>query len=74
MADLNPGDGNAERLRRYWSTGPGGQIKIRWGTPGDWRRCVVFLSEHMSPEQAQGYCANLHKRNTGMYPGDSRNK
>lgn len=38
MADLNPGDGDAERLRRYWTTGPGA-LKIRWNTPGDFRRC-----------------------------------
>lgn len=56
----------AERLRIYWTTGPGG-IKIAWGTPGDFDRCVALLSEHM-PGKAEGYCNLLHKRATGIYP------
>lgn len=51
-ADRNRGQ--AEVLRRYWTVGAGGQ-KIRWGTPGDWRRCVALLSEHLGP-RAAGYC------------------
>jgi len=72
MVDRNPGDGNAEQLRLYWSTGAG-SIKIRWGTPGDWTRCVRLLSKYMGHDDAQGYCQNLHKRNTGIYTGDKRN-
>ena len=68
MADLRPGDGDAERLRRHWLTSP----KIRWGTPGDHGRCVRELNKYM-PGRAEGYCANLHKRATGVYPGDKRN-
>lgn len=71
MADLNPGDGNAEQLRRYWLTGPGA-LKIRWNTPGDFTRCVRLLNEHM-PGRAEGYCQLLHKRATGVYTGDKRN-
>lgn len=59
--------GNAEKLRRYWTTGKGG-LKIRWGTPGDFRRCVRQLNKHM-PGRAEGYCANLHRRSTGIWPG-----
>lgn len=59
--------GNAETLRRYWTVGLGG-VKIGWGTPGDWRRCVVELTPHMG-ERARGYCNLLHKRATGRYPG-----
>jgi hypothetical protein len=73
MVDANPGDGNAETLRRYWQTGPGA-IKIRWNTPGDWTRCVANLTKYMGAEDAKGYCNLMHKRMTGMYPGDSRNK
>lgn len=62
-----PGDfAAAERLREYWTTGPGG-IKIAWGTGGDWDRCVALLDRHM-PGKAEGYCNLLHKRATGMYP------
>lgn len=68
MADLNPGDGRAEQLRQYWTVGAGG-IKIEWGTPGDWTRCVAHLTPHMGV-QAKGYCNLLHKRATGHYPGE----
>lgn len=68
MADLRPTDGDAEKLRRYWLASP----KIRWGTPGDFTRCERLLSKHM-PGRAAGYCANLHKRATGVYPGSKLN-
>lgn len=71
MADLKPGDGNAEELRRYWLYGAGA-LKIRWGTPGDFTRCVRQLNEYM-PGRAEGYCQLLHKRATGVYTGDKRN-
>lgn len=64
--------GNAERLRRYWLYGPGA-AKIRWNTPGDWRRCVRQLSKHLGP-RAKGYCSLRHKEATGMWPGDRRNR
>lgn len=59
------------RLKRYWSYGPGA-AKIRWGTPGDWRRCVRLLSKYMGT-RSRGYCQNLHKSVTGVYTGDRRN-
>lgn len=67
MADMKPGDGNAETLRRYWTEGEGA-LKIRWGTPGDFDRCVRELEKYM-PGQAKGYCSNLHQRATGFRPG-----
>lgn len=72
MPDLNPGDGNAEQLKRYWVAGPGA-AKVAWGTPGDFTRCTVLLGRYMSAEEAKGYCANLHHAATGMWPGDKRN-
>lgn len=51
-ADRNRG--GAEELRKYWTSGAGG-AKIRWGTPGDFTRCVRLLEEHM-PGRAEGYC------------------
>lgn len=51
-ADRNRG--SAEKLRRYWTVGVGGQ-KIRWGTSGDFRRCVTLLSKHLGV-RAKGYC------------------
>ena len=69
-ADRNRG--GAEHLRRYWTVGKGG-LKIRWGTPGDWRRCVRNLSKYLGP-RAKGYCALRHHEMNGMWPGDKRNK
>ncbi|MYT30480.1 MULTISPECIES: hypothetical protein [unclassified Streptomyces] len=66
MTDRRPGDGNAETLRAYWARGKGA-AKIRWGTPGDFDRCVGELSKYM-PGRAEGYCNLLHKRATGIYP------
>lgn len=62
----------AEKLRRYWSTGRGG-AKIRWNTGSDWRRCYRHLRKYMGL-RAKGYCQNLHRRNTGMWTGDRRNR
>ena len=67
MADLRPGDGNAETLRRYWTAGEGA-VKIAWGTPGDFNRCVVQLTPYLGA-RSRGYCNLLHKRATGKYPG-----
>jgi len=63
----------AEKLRRYWTTGKGG-AKIRWTAPGsgDFYRCVKHLSKYLGT-RAKGYCANLHHRATGVWPGDHRN-
>ncbi|MER7905387.1 hypothetical protein ABZT07_20495 [Streptomyces sp. NPDC005317] len=63
MADKG---GSAEELRQYWTRGEGA-AKIRWGTPGDFDRCVKHLEKYM-PGQAEGYCNLLHKRATGIYP------
>ena len=63
--------GNAEELRRYWTKGKGA-AKIRWGTPGDWTRCVRQLSKYMGP-RAKGYCQLRHKEATGVYTGSRFN-
>jgi hypothetical protein len=68
---LDRNRGNAEKLRRYWTFGPGA-LKIRWNTPGDWTRCNRQLRKYMGP-RAKGYCALRHKEMTGVWPGDKRN-
>lgn len=68
-ADRNRG--NAEQLRRYWTVGKGA-LKIRWGTPGDWTRCVRYLSKYMGV-RAKGYCQLRHKEATGVYTGSKLN-
>lgn len=62
---LDRNRGNAEKLRRYWVSGEGA-AKIRWGTPGDWSRCVRHLSKYMGP-RAKGYCQLRHKDALGIY-------
>jgi hypothetical protein len=69
-ADRNRG--NAEDLREYWLHGKGA-AKIRWGTPGDWTRCVRQLSKYMGP-RAKGYCALRHKEATGLWTGDKKHQ
>jgi hypothetical protein len=73
MAKSRSRRGNAAVLRRYWTTGKGGQIKIRWNTPRDWTRCNAKLSKYLGV-RAAGYCALRHKEMTGMWPGDRRNR
>jgi hypothetical protein len=68
---LDRNRGQAEGLRRYWTTGKGG-AKIRWGTPGDWKRCVRYLSKYLGV-RAKGYCQLRHKDATGIYTGSRRN-
>jgi hypothetical protein len=64
-ADQNRG--NAENLRR-WYVHEGGAAEIRWGTPGDFGRCVKIAAKHMDPERAKGYCNLRHKDALGIYP------
>jgi hypothetical protein len=69
---LDRNRGNAEELRRYWTKGKGA-AKIRWGTKGDWTRCVRNLEKYMGP-RAKGYCALRHKEVTGMWTGDKKHR
>jgi hypothetical protein len=60
--ELSPKDiKNTERLRRYWLYGKGA-AKIRWFTPGSWRRCYRNVVKYMGPKLAPGYCTNLSQR------------
>jgi hypothetical protein len=56
-----------EQLKRYWLTGPGA-LKIRWGTPGAFDRCVRALRPDF-PQDPEGLCANLYHDATGRWPG-----
>lgn len=69
---LDRNRGNAEKLRRYWTVGKGA-AKIRWGTAGDWTRCVRHLSKYLGP-RAKGYCALRHKEMTGLWTGDKAHR
>ena len=70
MADDGAGDLASRmppQLKAYWLTGPGA-AKIRWGTPGDFKRCVRALRGKF-PEDTEGLCANLHHDALGKWPG-----
>ena len=49
------------KLQKYWLTGRGA-AKIRWFTPGAWRRCHRQLSKYMPPPVAAGACTNLSQK------------
>jgi hypothetical protein len=68
---LDRNRGNAEQLRHYWTHGAGG-AKIRWNTPGDWKRCVRHLEKYLGP-RAKGYCQLRHKEMDGVYTGSHLN-
>lgn len=60
-----------ESLREYWTHGEGG-IKIGWGTPGDFNRCVSRLNKYMTSEQAKGFCAERHHDALGIWPAEHK--
>jgi hypothetical protein len=62
---LDRNRGKAEQLREYWVHGEGA-AKVRWGTPGDWARCVRHLEKYLG-ERAKGYCQLRHKEAMGVY-------
>ncbi len=47
--------------------------RIRWGSGGDFNRCVRQAKKHGMGVKAKGACATLHKKATGFYPGKGRN-
>lgn len=72
VADTPEDFAAVRRLRRYWLRGPGA-LKIRWNTPGDYRRCVRHLRKYVGV-RANGLCANYHHAATGMWTGDARHR
>lgn len=59
----HPGD--TERLHEYWVHGEGA-AKIRWGSPGDYDRCVLHLGKFLA--DPHGYCAQAHHDALGIWP------
>lgn len=60
--------GMPRQLKDYWLRGEGA-VKIGWGTPGAFDRCVAALRDDVGP-YAEGTCANLYKEATGRWPGE----
>lgn len=65
--DLGSAHPGARRLRRYWLRGEGA-LKIRWGTPNDFSRCVRHLRKYVGPG-AEGLCNVMHTVAVGAPPG-----
>jgi hypothetical protein len=63
-------DPGATKLRKYWTKGPGA-AKIKWGTPGDFKRCVRHMREYVG-ERAEGLCNIYHRSALGVAPGRER--
>jgi phage head maturation protease len=63
---LRAADPTGEKLKEYWTEGEGA-AKIRWGTPGDFDRCVRHLEKYVA--DPKGYCSDMHQRATGARPG-----
>jgi hypothetical protein len=53
-------------LREYWTHGEGA-VKIRWGEPGDFMRCVHHLEKFV--RDPKGLCNEYHVEAIGVAPG-----
>lgn len=60
-------DPGAAKLRRYWTKGKGA-LKIQWGVPHDFDRCVGFLTKFVGA-RAKGLCNIYHRAALGVAPG-----
>lgn len=60
-------DPGATKLREYWTKGKGA-AKIRWGTGGDFDRCVRHMRKHVGT-RAEGLCNIYHRAAVGSAPG-----
>lgn len=56
----------ARRLKEYWVHGPGA-VKIRWGEPHDFDRCVKHLRKYV--HDPEGLCNTYHQAALGRPPG-----
>lgn len=46
--------------------------RVRWGTSGDFGRCVRQARKHGMGHMSKGACARLHRKATGRWPGRGR--
>ncbi|WP_431935815.1 hypothetical protein [Micromonospora sp. RP3T] len=58
--------GSDRKLRAYWTHGEGA-AKIRWGTGGDFKRCVRHLRKYVA--DPEGLCNTYHQGALGAPPG-----
>jgi 2'-5' RNA ligase len=60
-------DPGAAKLRAYWTRGEGA-AKIKWGAPGDFKRCVKHMRKYVGA-RAEGLCNIYHRSALGVAPG-----
>lgn len=71
MADLHPGDGPGERLKRYWLT----EGLSKWAfSPNPWTTLVRHLAKHVNLEFAKRLATVLFHEHFGFYPGSDLNR
>lgn len=70
MVVKTPGEAAGVARLKAWAVNPaeGGKV-FKWGTPGDFDRCVRFYRGKLPEHMIKGWCANLHKLATGATPG-----
>jgi hypothetical protein len=61
-----------KRIHDYW-TKPGheGYEKVRWGTPGDFRRLRAYLAKYIGPRFLNRTTAQWHHDALGYWPGEA---
>ena len=59
-------DPAGQKLMAYWTKGAGA-AKIKWGTPGDFSRCVRHLGKYV--RDPKGLCNEYHQAAVGAPPG-----
>lgn len=69
MADTHPGDGDAQRLKRYWLAGPG---RRKWNT---WTELYNHLKKYITPpERAKRVTEAWYFEATGRHGGSDLNR
>ena len=56
------------KLHHYWTKGAGAR-KVRWGTPGDFRRLRRHLAKYIEPRFLNRVVAQWHHDALGYWPG-----
>lgn len=72
-ADAMPVSRMPPQLQRSYIAGKVAQ-RIRWGVPGDLKRCVAQGRMHGMGQKAEGACAMLHRKALGVWPGREHGK
>lgn len=72
-ADAQPVSRMPIQLQKSYVAGKVAQ-RIRWGMPGDFKRCVAQAKIHGMGHMAEGACAMLHHKALGAWPGREHGK